>query len=342
MQQDYDFPDYPELTELLHEQSLLGLDSSPDSVNIPIIKFNSQTHKPISLPNNFPVTALAFSNNLIYAALANGDILEYSIDSNLHSQPTKILRLHSDKVTAIVASFSHLYSASIDSKIVIWDLQTGDPVKTIIGHTGPVLSLCLTDQGKLYSGGHDKTINEWDPRSGRRKWILTGSKGAIYALTSSFTCPNTLFSAGEDQVIRAWDTTSGRCVQTFNGHEGPVMALKIKDNLLYSASRDGSVAIWHALDGGLIDTMSSNNNLPITALEIFNNSLFTGSEALSIIQWDLTDRSPIATFSGHTATVTALAVYADKLISTSTDGTIKLWKLDKLSTVAGTYLISNN
>ena len=63
---------------------------------------------------------------------------------------------------AIRAVGSRGFSGHADSVIREWDLERGECVQMLIGHTGWITALCVSGDGKrLLSGSSDKTIREW-------------------------------------------------------------------------------------------------------------------------------------------------------------------------------------
>jgi WD40 repeat protein len=52
--------------------------------------------------------------------------------------------------------------------IKVWNLEVGKETLTLRGHTGRVLSLALSPDGKrLFSGSADHTIKVWDFDAGK-------------------------------------------------------------------------------------------------------------------------------------------------------------------------------
>jgi WD40 repeat protein len=54
----------------------------------------------------------------------------------------------------------------------VWDAQTGQQLLCLTGHTGSVLSVAFSPDGKrIASGSHDRTLKVWDAQTGQE--ILT-------------------------------------------------------------------------------------------------------------------------------------------------------------------------
>ena len=54
-------------------------------------------------------------------------------------------------------------------------------------------------------------------------------------------------------------------------------------------------------------------------------TLLTGSHDKSVKAWDCLSANCLRTYTGHEGTVTSIAVAEDSFITTSEDGTAKLW-----------------
>ncbi len=56
-----------------------------------------------------------------------------------------------------------IVSSSRDNTINIWDLDTPNNIKTLLGHTFTVASVCFSSDNKIIvSGSWDKTIKIWN------------------------------------------------------------------------------------------------------------------------------------------------------------------------------------
>ncbi|KAI9018687.1 WD40-repeat-containing domain protein [Phycomyces nitens] len=131
-----------------------------------------------------------------------------------------------------------LASGTLDGKIRMWDLRTGQTHRTLPGHNGPVTSLQF-DEVHLVSGSTDKTIRIWDLRT-----------GSVFD-TLSYTGPVTslqfdsgkIVSAGSTSSIDVYNRTSFQH-NTLAGHTGAVNSVRFRKNVLASGGKDKVVKLW--------------------------------------------------------------------------------------------------
>jgi WD40 repeat protein len=69
---------------------------------------------------------------------------------------------------AISLDSTILASGSSDQTIKLWNIHSGECLRTLQGHTNRVQSVALSPDGKiLASGSYDETIKVWDVKSGK-------------------------------------------------------------------------------------------------------------------------------------------------------------------------------
>jgi WD40 repeat protein len=72
-----------------------------------------------------------------------------------------------------------LASASSDETIILWNLEEGQPAKTLDEHSSEVKSVAWSADGWLASGSEDRTVFIWHTESALPAHILQGH-GAAY------------------------------------------------------------------------------------------------------------------------------------------------------------------
>ncbi len=101
---------------------------------------------------------------------------------------------------------SHLIATGgADAIIRYWDVDTGIPVSTSIGHGKTVTSLAFSPDGtQLVSGSSDWTVKLWDVESGNNIRTFSGHTDAVNAV--AFTPDGShVVSASSDSSVRIWN-----------------------------------------------------------------------------------------------------------------------------------------
>jgi len=148
------------------------------------------------------------------------------------------------------------------SQIIIWKLgATFEEVRKFSAHQEYINALASSGDGKyLASGGSDRMILVWDPRSGSQVKFLSGHEGRINVLAFSGKEPNLLVSASLDGSVRLWNVLEDKMTNMLFGQQGEVygMALSPDGNLIVSGGRDPKIIIWSRGTG---DKMKELTNL---------------------------------------------------------------------------------
>jgi F-box and WD-40 domain protein MET30 len=153
----------------------------------------------------------------------------------------KVLRGHTNGVMALQLIDNILATGSYDSTIKIWDLDTGEVIRTLEGHTSGVRCLQF-DDSKLISGSLDKTLKVWNWRTGECIATHTGHDEGIIAVHFD---QKLLASGSADNTVRVWDFKDHK-VSVLRGHTDWVNSVRIdsRSRTLLTASDDCTVNLW--------------------------------------------------------------------------------------------------
>jgi WD40 repeat protein len=118
-----------------------------------------------------------------------------------------------------------LASGSGDSTTKLWDVATGQALKTLTGHQEIVYSVSFSPDGKtLASSSEDKTIKLWDVATGQALQTLTGHQHAVSSVSFS-PDGKTLASGSWDTTIKLWVWDFDRLMQMGCGWVRPYLTV---------------------------------------------------------------------------------------------------------------------
>jgi len=274
------------------------------------------------------------TTNLMYLVLA----LIFAIaGSTVDAQKAELVIQsgHTSAVVSVVFSpdGKRFASGSVDRTIKLWDITTGQELKTFRGHTRAVNSVAFSPDGKtLASGSDDKTIKLWDITTGQE---LKTFKGHTRAVISAAFSPDgkTLASGSDDKTIKLWDRNTGLELKTLKEHTSIVVSVAFSPDgkTLASGSTDKTIKLWDTITGQELKTLKEHTSIVVSvAFSLDGKTLASGSSDKTIKLWDITTGQELKTLKGHTSVVVSVAFSPDgkTLASGSSDKTIKLWDIE--------------
>lgn len=242
---------------------------------------------------------------------------------------------HSSWVTSVAISPNGqtLVSGSLDDKIKIWNLQTGELLQTLSGHSKVVNTVAITPNGQyLVSGSDDRTIKIWNLFTGSPLRTLSEHTREVSAVAISAD-GQTLASGSKDRTIKVWKLSGGTPRGTLWSPAGMIKSVAISPNgqILASGGLDNQIKLWGVDSGKLIRTLSGHfNSVYAVAISPDGKIIASGSKDKTIKLWDLSTGELIRTMSEHSEPVNSVVISADgkMLVSGSSDKTVKLWNIN--------------
>ncbi|MEW6026458.1 MAG: WD40 repeat domain-containing protein [Planctomycetota bacterium] len=206
------------------------------------------------------IWSIAFSPNVLM--LAAGDtactITLFDVptstakDGRLDVRENKILQGHSADIFGMSFSPDNklLASGSHDNTVKIWDVKSGECLKTLAGHRHLTYSVAFSPDGKMVaSGSFDKTVKLWDVESGEEIRTLEGHEDQIRVV--AFSPDGTVLASGaQDGTVKIWETATGKRLQNITVHKPCwVHGLAFSPDGRFLASSDYHIRIWEFVPG---------------------------------------------------------------------------------------------
>ncbi|MBW4578917.1 MAG: NACHT domain-containing protein [Tildeniella nuda ZEHNDER 1965/U140] len=247
---------------------------------------------------------------------------------------------HTDWVWSIAFSpdGKTLASSSSDRTIKLWDVQTQQCYKTLLGHAAAVRSIAFAaSTGKdptsacLVSGSDDRTVRLWN-ENGDCLRMLQGHTSWISAV--AFSPKGGLLASGsEDQSVRLWDSGTNQCVRLIQGYNSGVWSIAFSPDgqTLVSGGQDRMIRLWDvSAVSRQPSAVTQNPKLSVKCEANGRQETRSESKELSATQNVLTPHTLPPTpypLAGHTSWVWAVAFSPDgqTVASGSEDGTVRLW-----------------
>lgn len=155
----------------------------------------------------------------------------------------RILSGHTDGVMCLqfCDDSNLLMTGSYDKTVRIWNLETGELIRTLTGHTRCIRALQF-DEAKLVTASMDQTLKIWNWQTGKCIRTLEGHTGGVLSLHFN---SKLMASGSTDHTIRVWNFLAGQCC-TFTGHTEWVNSVRfcVDDTMLVSAGDDSTVRLW--------------------------------------------------------------------------------------------------
>ena len=207
------------------------------------------------------------------------------------------------------------------------------------GHDNAVTCIALTsDEQTVYSGSKDNSVIKWDVESGKKTYLAQrwsrqhnshnqSFAGEVLAVAVTSDGKYAI-SGGRDKMIRIFDSRTNSEVKCFQGHRDAVSSLCLQRGTysLFSGSFDRCIKHWDLNEMGYIETMFGHQD-QINSIDCWTKNIPVSSSTDRTIRlWKVNDESHLV-FRGHKTSIDCVQVIDDNsFVSAGQDGSITMWK----------------
>jgi WD40 repeat protein len=229
-----------------------------------------------------------------------------------------------------------LASASADKSIKLWDIQTGQVVRTFHGHKEAAICVAFSPDGRrLLSGSMDRTVKLWDAQTGKELLSIPGFKVMVHSLAFSPTGP--AFATGSHRKLQLWDSQTGHLLLERQADPEFVgrVAFSPDGKYLATAGHGGTAKVWNVTSGKEICSFTKHQTSVLgVAFHPQGEYLASGGFDHRVRLWDPVTADEITTLSGHTHSVNSVAFSPDgRYLASASGKEVIVWDVTDLENI---------
>ncbi|QKW38326.1 protein kinase [Actinomadura sp. NAK00032] len=216
-----------------------------------------------------------------------------------------------------------LASASVDGRVILWDVPSGKAIRTLRGE-GIAVTVAFSPDGTLLATGHgDQSARLWNPATGDLMSVLKRHKGWVTGV--AFSPDGTSIATASKEMVRLRSLPKGRT-------QAGIPSDNISSIGLVDFSPDGTLlatadVLWDLAGKRIVNELRGHDST-INAIAFSPDSklLATASSDRTVRLRKVRTRESTV-LEGHTGNVNAVAFSPDgALMATgSSDNSVRLW-----------------
>ena len=207
------------------------------------------------ITNQLTCLSWAHDGDSIATGVENGELRLWNKEGKLQN----VFNFHKSPIIAIHwnSSNTHFISTDADNITILWDVNSGVVLQHFESKANQIngnnnnnsnqmfgVDTVWVDTDKFVIPGPGGNLLVYTMSDSRPIGKLVGHRGTISQLEFNSET-KLLASAADDNTIRVWHGGNGNSIHCFYGHTQTIVSLKwVNNDMLISASMDGSVKLW--------------------------------------------------------------------------------------------------
>jgi DNA-directed RNA polymerase subunit RPC12/RpoP len=225
----------------------------------------------------------------------------------------------------------------MDFTLRVWDLGSGQCLRTLEGDSGWVLGVGVTPDGRWAVSSSGENMRVWDLESGRCLRTLTGNSNDVGSVNVTpdgrrVVSGGGRFLSSEANSLRVWDLESGQCLRTLEGHTDKVNSVSVTPDgrRAVSGSDDHTLRVWDLESGQCLDNLEGHtdrvNGVSVT---LDGRRAVSGGDDHTLRVWDLESGQCLGVFLAS-ARGSATASFSGRVLAGTASGELLILELRQL------------
>jgi WD40 repeat protein len=214
----------------------------------------------------------------------------------------------------------------------LWDLETGQCVRTLQDFTHWVDAVALLRDGRRAISASSNVLKLWNLDTGECLQTFNGHTNDVKAV-ALLPDGRRAISTSRDDTLKLWDLETGDCLHTLHEHMDTVSAVALlpDSRRALSASHDHTLKLWDLETGRCLQTLQGHTSgVGAVVLLPDGRRALSGSYDKTLKLWDIETGGCLKTLGGDAGRIRTVALSSDgrRAVSGGWDKALRIWDLE--------------